>query len=417
MKRTRERLLRLGVLALIFGMLTVQSTWARWMHGTSMPISRLLKNMGDYVKMHPKDPLGYYTLGRINSAGFAQDTENVIFYTHGELPAFPDHAGLAPPSRDRTKPLTPHSLTYLFDAVSNYKQATEIAPSDGLAWLGLAFQCEEALPYPQAIDRASDALARPEKLGAESLRHEALRLYRKAYMLTIKTDTIKPLGLSYPVSMEAAQGIVRLQKKSILSAVEQSEITTLKQKIAAFRKRPRMITPILISFQRRTTLPDLLAPRSRVRFDLAGDGMGGRWPWIKPTTGILVWDPGHTGKITSGLQLFGSVTWWLFWKDGYEPLAALDNDHNGRLEGAELQGIAVWFDLNGNGIADPGEVVSLPSLGITSIAVHSAGLTEGVSANAEGVHLRDGSYLPTFDWTPTSLPNTKTTASHGKDLF
>ena len=113
------------------------------------------------------------------------------------------------------------------------------------------------------------------------------------------------------------------------------------------------------------------------------------------------------GKITSGLQLFGNVTWWLFWKDGYEPLAALDNDRNGRLEGAELQGIAVWFDRNGNGIADPGEVVSLRSLGITSIAVHSAGLTDGVPANTNGVQLRDGSSLPTFDWTPTSLPSVK----------
>ena len=51
-----------------------------------------------------------------------------------------------------------------------------------------------------------------------------------------------------------------------------------------------------------------------------------------------------------GLQLFGSVTWWLFWEDGYAPLAALDDNHDGRLEGAELKGIAIWFDRNGNGV-------------------------------------------------------------------
>ena len=202
--------------------------------------------------------------------------------------------------------------------------------------------------------------------------------------------------------MIAAQGIVRLQEKQTLSAAEQTELTELRATIVATRKRPRFITPILVSFDRQASLSDLLAPERTVRFDLPGDGLSRRWPWVKPTTGILVWDPKHTGKITSGLQLFGSVTWWLFWKDGYEPLAALDNDHNGWLEGKELQGIAVWFDRNGNGVADPGEVVSLASLGIRRIAVHPAGLRDGVPANPNGVQLRDGSSLATFDWTPTS---------------
>ena len=163
------------------------------------------------------------------------------------------------------------------------------------------------------------------------------------------------------------------------------------------------MTPILVALQHEAKLSDLLASEISVRFDLAGDGLGRSWPWVKPTTGILVWDPRHTGKITSGLQLFGSVTWWLFWNNGYEPLAALDNDHNGWLEGAELQGIAVWFDRNGNGVSDSGEVVSLSSLGIKRIAARSAGLADGVPANPAGIQLRDGSSLATFDWTPTSL--------------
>lgn len=360
--------------------------------------------MADYVKAHPQDSHGYYTLGRINSAGFAYDTENVVFYTHGDLPVLPTHAGMIPPPRDRTKPLSPSALAYLSEAIRNYDMATSLDKADGLAWLGLGFQCEEALPYPQAVVAASAALKLFKAQNAEELRQIALRIYRKAYALTIRGDTTHSMGLSNPVSMEAAQGIVRLQAKHELSSAEQAELAEMRKQIAVFRKRPRPITPILISFERQATLSDLLAPEKHVQFDLAGDGLGRSWPWVKPTTGILVWDPKHTGKITSGLQLFGSVTWWLFWKDGYEPLAALDNDHNGWLEGAELQGIAVWFDRNGNGVTEPGEVVSLALLGIKRISTHSAGLTDGVPANPDGVQLRDGSSLATFDWTPISTP-------------
>ena len=167
--------------------------------------------------------------------------------------------------------------------------------------------------------------------------------------------------------------------------------------------RPRPITPILISFGGKSRLADLISQSARVNFDLSGEGGSRTWPWVKPDAGILVWDPKHTGKITSGLQLFGSVTWWLFWKDGYAPLAALDDDRNGRLVGAELRGIAVWFDRNGNGVSDAGEVVSLEALGVQSIAVQPKGRQAGTLWNPEGITLRNGRTAATFDWTPTSI--------------
>lgn len=394
---------QIGAAALTIGLLIAPSVWAKWARPTDMPVARLLKNVRTYVAAHPKEAKGYYTLGRINSAAFALDTENIGVYPATPLPSLPTHTGLAPPPRDRSKPLSPRALTYLSDAVSNYKKATELDGADGLAWFGLGFQCEEALAFPQAVAKASAALALPGKPEAEKLRQEALRCYRLAYTLTIKADTGRSMGLIDPVSMEAAQGVVRLQTNRRLSSRERTELERMQNQIAAFRSMPCPITPLLISLQRQASLGDLLTPQKHVRFDLAGDKLGRSWPWVKPTTGILVWDPKHTGKITSGLQLFGSVTWWLFWKDGYEPLAALDNDHNGWLEGAELQGIAVWFDRNSNGVSEQGEVVSLASLGIERIAVHSAGSAEGVPANPNGIQLRDGSSLPTFDWQPTSF--------------
>ena len=97
----------------------------------------------------------------------------------------------------------------------------------------------------------------------------------------------------------------------------------------------------------------------------------------------------------------------MFWKDDYAPLDALDNDRNGWLIGKELNGLAVRFDRNGNGVSDPGEVVSLASLGIRRIAVHLDGQCEGVPANRHGVQFTDGSYAASFDWTPTALSGTK----------
>lgn len=401
MQNISGKWIRVGAVTLALGMIS-STSWAKWMAPTQMPVARLLKNVQAYVKTHPKDAHGYYTLGRINSAAFAQDTETIGVYTFGPLPEVPAHSSLIPPPRNRTKPLSARTLTYLSDALRNYQQATVLSSADGLTWLGLGFQCEEALPFPKAIVQASVAL-NDRSLDAEKLRQRGLLAYRKAYALTVKKDSSETVGPANPVSVEAAQGILRLQANRSLSSEDQKEVAEMRQRITTFQNQPRMVTPILISFERQASLTDLLAPEKHVGFDLAGDGLGRKWSWVKPTTGILVWDPQHTGKITSGLQLFGSVTWWLFWKDGYEPLAALDNNRNGWLEDKELQGIAVWFDRNGNGISDKGEVVSLSALSIKRIAAHAAKVDDGVPVNQEGIQLRDGSSLKTFDWMPSSI--------------
>ncbi len=123
-----------------------------------------------------------------------------------------------------------------------------------------------------------------------------------------------------------------------------------------------------------------------------------RWRWVTPKAGILVWDAEGTGRITSGRQLFGSVTWWMFWRDGYEALRALDDDGDGWLRSKELAGIAVWCDRNGNGVSEKGEVKPISAYGIVAIAVGAIGGVDSVLFNPKGVQLRDGNFLPTYDW-------------------
>ena len=93
----------------------------------------------------------------------------------------------------------------------------------------------------------------------------------------------------------------------------------------------------------------------------------------------------------------------MFWRDGYAALAALDDDGNGWLEGDELTGIAIWRDVNGNGVCDPGEVISLRDAGILRIAVRATGRTSGMPFIPQGIQMNDGTFRPTYDWTPESL--------------
>jgi hypothetical protein len=166
------------------------------------------------------------------------------------------------------------------------------------------------------------------------------------------------------------------------------------------------ITPIIFSLDSRRPLSDLLGRQRRVWFDLDGDGEVELWPWVEPTTGILVWDPEGRGQITSGRQLFGSVTWWLLFRDGYHALDALDDDRDGWLSGPELGGLAVWFDRDGNGASDPGEVVPVATLEIERIAVRAQASEDGCPASPCGLWLSDGRIMPTYDWitSPTAEP-------------
>ena len=55
------------------------------------------------------------------------------------------------------------------------------------------------------------------------------------------------------------------------------------------------VTPIVFSLEAGRTIEDLLAPDVAVDFELRGFGPVDRWPWVKPDTGLLVWDPERRG--------------------------------------------------------------------------------------------------------------------------
>jgi hypothetical protein len=104
------------------------------------------------------------------------------------------------------------------------------------------------------------------------------------------------------------------------------------------------------------------------------------------------------GRIESALQMFGSVTFWMFWDSGCDALCSLDDDGDAALSGRELERLALWH-ANVNGVSDRGEVRSLAAHDIVALSCRHSVVPEEDSLVAaystEGVWFRDGSTSPT----------------------
>jgi hypothetical protein len=149
--------------------------------------------------------------------------------------------------------------------------------------------------------------------------------------------------------------------------------------------------------------PNHLYSGNLMLFDMKGDGFPMVMEWVGPQDGLLVHlnpnqiRPNGTAHVT-GTDLFGTIGGW---SNGYEKLAALDKDHDGKLMGAELKNLYVWQDLNDNGKVDPGELKSVQSLGITEIdTVPNARLVSHFVMN--------GKRYVMWDWYPNAISVVKT---------
>lgn len=164
------------------------------------------------------------------------------------------------------------------------------------------------------------------------------------------------------------------------------------------------ITPILVPLLSHGSVDALIDRESPVAFDFSGQGLPMRAGWLDPKAAWLVWDPSRQASVTSGFQLFGSVTWMMFWTNGYQALGALDDDGDGRIAGHELDGLALWHDRDGDGITGPGEVRPVVAFGIASLGYAHERTGDDVWVSPDGVTFRDGRSMPTYDWLLRARP-------------
>jgi len=128
--------------------------------------------------------------------------------------------------------------------------------------------------------------------------------------------------------------------------------------------------------------------------------------WVGPKAGILIYGKGGKcpeGQLT-GKDLFGNVFQGGTYANGYLGLATLDNNHNGALEGKELDEVFVWRDANGNGWLDPGEAVPAKSL-FVSIGTRCKTTPNNDAFNLQGAKRIDGKVVSSWDWWTPVYPN------------
>ncbi|MGE0491289.1 MAG: tetratricopeptide repeat protein [Vulcanimicrobiota bacterium] len=346
--------------------------WARYAVPAMepVPVKRLVTNLEKRVKAHPDDGQAHYALARVHSMAYAYRSTSVEVEkdTRGDVPGFA-RAHEPPVDVQRVDQLTSaQALKHLERAIVHYRKAVALLPDQLTARLGLAWCLEQAGRKQQAIDE-----------------------YRRVFEAAYGKEHERYFGQS--LTIETGGYLIPLldPKK------DAAEVAALKQKMGVVQNAPRAVTPILIGLEGEG-LEELTQPAARVAFDLDGTGLPQQWPWITPRAAWLVYDPARTGAIHTGLQLFGSVTFWVAWDNGYQALAALDDNLDGCLEGDELQGLALWRDTNGDGLSQPGEVNPLAYYGVRALFTDWQVHPTGIPYAPGGVLWQDGRRTPSFDW-------------------
>src|SRR5262249_11971484 len=233
---------------------------------------------------------------------------------------------------------------------------------------------------------------------------EALTAYRRVIDNAWKKEKdLQTAGLGWrSVTAEAAGYLTPLLDKTR----DADEIKELADRAKKMQEVRRPITPLVIPLRDGLGVADLVDLKAAVAFDADGSGVPHKWTWVTKDAGWLVYDHRRSGQVESALQMFGSVTFWMFLENGYRALTVRDQNHDGWLPGAELDGLAGWVDANGNGVVDRSELKTLTELGIVALSCTcpTDRLPHTAAHAPAGVRFRDGTTRPTFDGSAKGVP-------------
>lgn len=391
----------------VLGLLAAQPASALFAPSPSVPTDRLIKNIAAYLKENPKDAQAHYLLARVHYMSFVNRLDHVRSNDAGsaeKLPRLTDPRQYGKAKGEQID--EDKAIEHAKAAIILFNQAVELDKENALYHLGLAGLYEQASPLASKIDPNPDRKEGDKQAvvteadrfiqAAAAANLSAYQLDREAALA--KDSVFLPF---YPVAYEAGKAYLRLIDQHDIKPEDDKTVGQIKADLAAIDGKPKAITPIVFRIEGDSprSLNDLIAQDKTVKFDLDADGVAEQRPWVNPDTAILVWDPKNTGKITSGQQLFGNMTFRMLFSDGYRALDSLDDNRDGKLAGEELKGLALWHDRNANGISDQGEVTAIAGSSIRSIATGTTGKVNGLHPmNAAGLTLDDGSTRPTWDW-------------------
>jgi tetratricopeptide (TPR) repeat protein len=344
-----------------------------------VPIERVIQNLEKLLKADPGNATVRFNLARAHAMAYASKNETAQVWKGREEGGIwfgyhPEHIPFTvEPTTDKAKLKAANA--HLAEALRQYKELVTISPDNLSAALG----------YAWCIEQSSD-------------KQNAIKRYRLVIDAAWnKEKDLKRADLGWhSITAEAAGYLIPLLDKN----VDKIEINRLKERINVLSTVPRPITPIVIPLRDGLEPGGLQDHSADVRFDADGTGLQKHWTWISKDAGWLVHDPHHTGKITSALKMFGGVTFWMFWENGYEALRSLDDNGDLSLTGAELKGLAVWRDVNGNGVSENGEVRTLADYGIVAVScrfLSDSNTSDRIAWSSNGVTFQNGSIRPTYD--------------------
>jgi tetratricopeptide (TPR) repeat protein len=345
----------------------------------NVPVERVTANLERMVQEQPKNLDLRLNLARAHAMAFAQKVEVLSVYKIGAV-AGQAFFNYEPNYRQFVvvKPANPQvaavAETHLKAAIDAYRELLKINPDHVLGNLGLgwALYCSDDSAHAKTYFRKVIELEWPRESQTSSvwmsgsLVEEAMRYLRP--LLDPKADA--------------------------------AEIDALNERKAVLDKKGRMITPIAIPLRSGLSALDITDETASVLFDADGSGIPRQWTWITKDAAWLVFDKKDTGHITSALQWFGNVTFWMFWDNGYDALRTLDDNGDGVIGRNEFAGLALWHDRDGDGVSRRDEVRPLADYGIVELSTryeHDATHPDEIAWSPSGVTFRDGQVRPTFD--------------------
>ena len=344
-----------------------------------VPVARLASNLERQLAQNPKSDEIHVRLARLYGMAAALNTDKAPAIAAQGRPEevwFGHDTDLVPyktkPPADSSRAKA--SLDYRQKSLDHYRAAVALNAGNLLARLGYGWTLEQSGDKSTAIREYRAVI---EQAWPKERDRRGLEVGGRFY-------THETAGYLIPL----------LDPKK--DAVEIAELRTRMKQLDAV---PRAITPIAIPLLDNATPRAFVDLDAQVRFDVDGTGRLRRWTWITPDAGWLVYDANKSASISSALAWFGNVTFWLFWKNGYEALAALDDDDSGELTGLELRHLAIWRDRDRDGVADAGEVRPVADYNIRALSCryrNGDGLLTAAESDA-GVRFANGSVRPSYD--------------------
>jgi hypothetical protein len=361
------------------------------------PIDRVIRNLEREYHEHPDSAALAWRLGRLHALAFAEKADSVkvdesVRYTpDGEAKPFErEMTRYVPLFVTETDDATVIEVAkqHLLDAIAWYETALHLKTNDSTMMLG----------YGWCLERAGRA-------------PDAIRMYRRV----INLEFSKPPGQDRQriVASEALLYLVYL-----LDPIrDKAEIEERYRQLSTINKTwGTSVSPIVIPLREHIDIDDIVRDNVEVCFDVDGLGRDIGWTWIDPAAGWLVYDSNDSGDIRSGRQLFGDVTCWVFWNNGYEALASLDDDGDQWLRGDELRGLKIWNDRDSNGVCDRSEVRELAEddiVGLSCEYVETSCNDRRMWMSKDGVEFSNGTCRTSYDVVLTTWDNRRLAVSIG----